>query len=74
MKTPKPIASLGLQLWMAKRSSDRFVRMHATGHVRRILQQQTRDHSRRGKGNRAWRRARALDNRPGVLVWPDYAL
>jgi hypothetical protein len=27
-----------------------------------------------GKGNRAWKRAAALDRQPGVLIWPDYAL
>lgn len=28
----------------------------------------------KGKGNRSWKRADALEPQPGVLIWPDYAI
>ena len=27
-----------------------------------------------GKGNRAWKRAAALNLEPGTIIWPDYAM
>ena len=36
------------------------------------LRQRYDDHGPRGKGNKAWRRAEALYNRPDTLYWPDY--
>lgn len=56
--------SLGLQLWLAKRSSDRFVRMHARGDLRHRMRQQWNDYEPRGivrnrcgLNNRGYRKA-----------------
>ena len=40
--------------------------------LRRYIRQRYMDCGRRGKGNKATRRATALYNRPDVLCWPDY--
>lgn len=42
--------------------------------IQRMLRHGSCDKAARGRGNRAWKRARALFNDPAVIVWPDYAL
>lgn len=49
-------------------------RLQARRELRHFLRQRYMDHGRRGKGNRANRRAKALYNDPGLLFWPDYCL
>lgn len=49
--------SLPLELWLRKRSQDYYVRLHAGNEIRRRMRQNYTDYSRRGKGNRAQRRA-----------------
>ncbi len=67
--------SMSLQFWLAKRSNDRWVRFHAANDIRRRMRHQWAfDYSKRGKGNRAWKRVDAINNEPGTILWPDYAL
>lgn len=41
--------------------------------VRRIMRQRLCVY-RKGKGNKAWKRAHAVLSRSDVLVWPDYCV
>ena len=41
---------------------------------RHFMQQRYMDHGKRGKGNKANRRAKALYADPGLLFWPEYFL
>lgn len=39
---------------------------------RRFMRRQYTESARRGKGNRAWKRAEALSRSTDVLCWPEY--
>lgn len=41
--------------------------------IRRTMQQNLTARPK-GNGNRAWKRAAAIQNEPGTITWPDYAL
>jgi hypothetical protein len=66
--------TLSFEFWLRKRSKDYWTRQNARQDLRWRLAKQLRDESKRGKGNRAWKRVDALDREPGTLIWPNYAL
>lgn len=52
--------SIGLELWLRKRSHDWVIRLHAASDIRRRMRQQCFDYGNRGHGNRANRRSRQM--------------
>lgn len=48
-------------------------RLTRHSNIRRAMRQNLRAEPK-GRGNRAWKRADALDRQPGCIVWPNYAL
>lgn len=66
--------TIGLSLWLRKRSKDKWVRMHARSDVRRTINQQWHDYGRRGKGNRAWKRAEAVARQLDLVTVDPFAM
>lgn len=80
MSQPSPvlIPSTNITLWrhthplVAEWNSCFRPSRERRAHLRRVMRHQYTDTARRGKGNKAWRRAEALSNDPATLVWPEY--
>lgn len=81
----KPIPASQRDVWCAAHPLEAFWniaigtnrgRLHHRLRARRelchFMCQRYMDHGKRGKGNKATRRAKTLYNRPDVLCWPDY--
>ncbi len=64
--------SLGLWFWLAKRSRAPFAHANAVLDLRHRLKQQTRFNPK-GKGNRAWKRAKVEAAKMRKLGWFTYA-
>lgn len=61
--------TLGLSFWLAKRSKDRWTRANARGDIRHRMRQQWLDYGRRGRGNKAWKRAKVEQAKLRAQGW-----
>ena len=58
---------------IARWNSDFSSRQTRRSNIRRVMRQNLTAHPE-GRGNRAWKRADALDREPGTITWPRFAL